>query len=109
MLSGIVEQALVDSKVGYKLLYPYQAYHLLSRKCFHPFLIPKVSSLGGKASFFALYSQGRLDEAKSGLLGLVCDTTSQDSGELLDRRIRYHKGISTDSMESGAIPRLLEG
>ena len=27
----------------------------------------------------------------------------------LDRLIRYHKWISTDSMESGAIPRLLEG
>lgn len=34
MLAGIVE--LVDSKVGDKQLYPYQAYHLFSRKSFHP-------------------------------------------------------------------------
>lgn len=32
--AGIVE--LVDSKVGDKQLYPYQAYHLFSRKSFHP-------------------------------------------------------------------------
>lgn len=37
--AGIVE--LVDSKVGDKQLYPYQAYHLFSRKSFHPVSVLK--------------------------------------------------------------------
>jgi len=47
--AGIVE--LVDSKVGDKQLYPYQAYHLFSRKSFHPVSVWNICGPASKSIY----------------------------------------------------------